>query len=312
MQGVLTGFAIIGAIILAGYLLERSGVAGPKGQFVLGRVTFFLATPCLMFFTLSHTPVATLFSYRLWMAAASAAAAALAFLLLSSLVRRLRGRERRGIGELTIGAMTASMLNSNNIGLPVAIYVFGSYDEVVPILLFQLLIMSPIALTILDAARTGSFTVWGVLRQPLTNPLVIGAGLGALVSVTGIAIPEAVFEPFHLIGNAAIPMILLAFGMSLRGARPMSAGAASGDIAVATLTKLALMPVFAYLLGAFVFGLSGPALAGAVMVSALPTAQNVFNYASRYGIAEAMSRDTVLFTTVLAVPALSLIAALLL
>jgi malonate transporter len=48
-----------------------------------------------------------------------------------------------------------------------------------------------------------------------------------------------------------------------------------------------------------------------VMLAALPTAQNVLNYAQRYERAEVIARDTVLITTVGSIPVL-VIAALLL
>jgi predicted permease len=46
-------------------------------------------------------------------------------------------------------------------------------------------------------------------------------------------------------------------------------------------------------------------------MSALPTAQNVYNFAARYQRGVVVSRDTVLVTTIASVPALLLIAALL-
>ena len=48
-----------------------------------------------------------------------------------------------------------------------------------------------------------------------------------------------------------------------------------------------------------------------VTVSALPTAQNIFNFASRYDRGVVVARDTVLITTIAAIPALVIIAALL-
>jgi predicted permease len=48
-----------------------------------------------------------------------------------------------------------------------------------------------------------------------------------------------------------------------------------------------------------------------VALGALPTAQNVFNFASRYQRGEALARDTVLVTTIAAIPALLIIAWLL-
>lgn len=308
MDGVLTGFGIIAAIIVAGYFLERSAVAGPQAQFALNRVAFFVATPCLLFYTLAHSEIAALFSSRLPLAALSAFSAALVFIVLSRLF--LRRARPRTAAEMTIGALSASLLNANNIGLPVAIYVFGDYTEVVPVLLFQLLIMNPIALSILDFSTAKKVTLGSILSQPIRNPMVIASAIGVLVAVSGVHIPDAVFEPFHIIGGAAIPMILLAFGMSLHGSKPLRGGPDTGDIWLASLIKVAVMPALAYLFGVYLLGLEGPTLTAAVMVSALPTAQNVYNFASRYNVALVMSRDTVLLTTVLSIPALSLIAVL--
>jgi malonate transporter len=47
------------------------------------------------------------------------------------------------------------------------------------------------------------------------------------------------------------------------------------------------------------------------VLAALPSAQNVFNYAQRYDRGEILARDTVLITTVLSVPVLLVVAALL-
>ncbi|RLP74541.1 AEC family transporter [Mycetocola tolaasinivorans] len=307
MGGVLTGFGIIAVVIFAGYLLARSGAAGPQGQFVLNRVAFFVATPALLFYTLAHAEIATMFSSRLPLAALSAFGAAAIYLLLSPLVRRGRTRTTP---ELALGALGASLLNANNIGLPVALYVFGNYAEVVPVLLFQLLILNPIILIVLDLGTSGKVTLGRVLSQPFRNPMVIASMLGVLVAVSGIKIPDAVYEPFHIIGGAAIPMILIAFGMSLHGSKPLAGGEHTGEIILASLIKVAVMPALALGIGSLVLGIEGPELAAAVMIAALPTAQNVYNFASRYNVGLVAARDTVLLTTVLAVPALSLIAAL--
>jgi len=48
-----------------------------------------------------------------------------------------------------------------------------------------------------------------------------------------------------------------------------------------------------------------------VVLAALPTAQNVFNYAQRYDSGVTLARDTVLITTALSIVALVIIAALL-
>ena len=76
------------------------------------------------------------------------------------------------------------------------------------------------------------------------------------------------------------------------------------------LTSLELAGI-AWSVGHLVFGLDGTALFGVVLLAALPTAQNVFNYAQRYDSGVTLARDTVLITTIGSVPILVLAAALL-
>jgi hypothetical protein len=46
-----------------------------------------------------------------------------------------------------------------------------------------------------------------------------------------------------------------------------------------------------------------------VVIAALPTAQNVFVYAMRYGRATALARETILVTTLAAMPVIVVVAA---
>jgi predicted permease len=48
-----------------------------------------------------------------------------------------------------------------------------------------------------------------------------------------------------------------------------------------------------------------------VVVATLPTAQNVFVYASRYGVGTVMARDTAFVTTLAAIPGIALVSGLL-
>ena len=71
------------------------------------------------------------------------------------------------------------------------------------------------------------------------------------------------------------------------------------------------MPLVAWSVGHFLFGLEGEKLFVVTVLAALPSAQNVFNYAQRYERGEVLARDVVLITTVPSVPALLVAAALL-
>ncbi|HWU60096.1 MAG TPA: AEC family transporter [Microbacteriaceae bacterium] len=305
MSGVVVGFAIIVFVIVVGYVVARVGVGGPNAGFVLNRIAFFVTNPALLFTVLAKADLHVVFSSFVAIAGIAAIASAALYVVASRLFFR------RPAAETTLGALASGYVNANNIGIPVAVYVLGNASYVAPVLLLQLLIFAPAALTTLDVTSRGSVSVGSILTQPFRNPMIIASVAGVVVALTGVTLPQAVFEPFVLLGGAAVPLVLMAFGMSLRGAKPLRAGSGRAEILVASLLKSVIMPVLAYLVAHFVFGLSGSALLAAVVLAALPTAQNVYNFSSRYERGETMARDTVLLTTILAIPVLVIIAALL-
>ena len=305
MGGVLIGFAIIGAIIAAGYGVGRAGLLGPHAQFVMSRLAFFVLMPCLLFHTIATADIAALVSPMLWVSLLSAVVVALGTAAVFGLVLR------RSVTVTTVGALAASYVNANNIGLPVAVYVLGQATAVVPVILLQLVVMAPIALTILDAA-TASGRGWKRrVLGPVSNPLIIASLLGLLCSAFRIDLPTPVLEPFSLVGAAAVPVVLLSFGMSLHGSAPLRDPAIRTDVIVASSIKLVVMPAVAFVLARFVFGLGEQQVFVLTTLGALPAAQNVFNYAQRYGAAVPVARDVVLISTIGAVPVLVAIAALL-
>ena len=79
---------------------------------------------------------------------------------------------------------------------------------------------------------------------------------------------------------------------------------------VSVAWKLAVVPLLALGLGA-ALGLRGPALLVPITTAGLPSAQNVFMYATRYGAAKPLARDCVLLTTAGFVPVVLLAAAIL-
>jgi len=302
---VLTGFAIIGVVIAVGYLIARFGLVPPEGRAVLSRIAFFVTTPALLFTVLTRADVTVLFSSFLLVSLSTVLIVAAVYVLASRLFFR------RPLPETVIGTASSAYVNANNIGLPVAIYVLGDPQWVAPTLLLQLLLLAPTILTVLDISTSGRTSVGAILTQPLRNPMIIASALGLLVAVTGVQVPAPVLEPFSIIGNASIPLVLMAFGMSLRGQRPLEAGPARVEVVVASALKSLVMPAVAWTLGRFVFQLDAEHLFAVTVTAALPTAQNIFNFASRYDRGVAVARDTALVSTVTAVPVLIAVSLLL-
>ncbi len=306
MQGVLTGFAVIAVVIGVGYALGRGGHLGEHGRDVLTKLAFHVATPALLFTTLAPTDLSVIFSSRLLVTALSTAAAAGVFVAVG-VVRSW------GVGRTTIGALCSGYVNSGNLGIPIAVYVLGDASLVAPVLLFQLLLLTPVALTVLDlSGRDGEKgPLWHRLLTPLRNPIAVGSLAGVAVSASGIGIPSFVMDPVTLIGNMSVPAVLLAFGISLCGSAMPGRGPDRPLVLLSVALKTVGQPTVAWALAVGVFGLRGAPLLDVVVTSALPAAQNLFTYASSYGVGERLARDSILVSTVLSVPVLVVVAALL-
>ncbi|MFF3490927.1 AEC family transporter [Streptomyces sp. NPDC002795] len=309
MQGVLNGFAVIAIVIAVGYVIGRRGYLGAGGREVLNRLAFHVASPALLFTMLAKADLAVILSPSLLVTALSTAAMAGIFIT----VGVVRGW---GTGRTTIGALCSSLVNSGNLGIPIAVYVLGDASLVAPVLLFQQLVVTPIALTVLDLSEASSGAerlTWAQrLLTPFRNPVAIGSLSGVLVSATGITVPSPIFDPLELIANMSVPGILIAFGISLCGSS--WPGGRSDDrvpVLLSTALKAVGQPVAAWALASFVFGLHGARLLDVVVTSALPAAQNIFTYSSRYRVGERLARESILLSTMVSVPALVVVAALL-
>lgn len=195
-------------------------------------------------------------------------------------------------------------------------------------------------------ARRERLRMW---TAPARNPLLLGVLAGLVVNLAGWdmsgwlggLVPQAL----HALGSMAVTLMMIALGMSLAGASPKvtrrltiaqvtrlrqedgttrvvqfpvrGGGEEFNDAAergpllwVTVAWKLVVVPLMALGIG-WVLGLRGPALLTPVTTAALPSAQNVFMYATRYGVAKPLARDCVLATTIGFVPVVLLARALL-
>jgi malonate transporter and related proteins len=309
---VVAGFITVVSIIVLGVVLAQFGILDVSAQHMLARLTFYVAGPALMVTVLGGTDISRMFSANLLASITGVVLSATTYICLARLVWR------RSAGDTVIGAFASCYVNAGNLGLPIAAYVLRDASQVVPTLLTQLLLLQPVGLAVLDAIsrseRPGQSRArrW-LLRigQPFVNPLLIGSLIGLLLSVLHLKLPVPVHNPLALVGGMAVPAMLLAYGVSLRTGPLPGSGEPPAQIAVIVALKLVVQPLAAYLLARYVLGLQSIELLAVTVVAALPTAQNVFTFAVRYGQGEVLARDAIFVTTLGSVPVLLLIAGLL-
>ncbi|MGW4893549.1 AEC family transporter [Kitasatospora sp. NPDC004240] len=349
---LLSGFAPIWALTGVGYLVGRSGLLGPHGERVLGRFVFHVAMPAALFTMVARTPLDRFANASvLAFVAGTAVAMSLGLFLLRLLSRRPGGATtggegdgkgaggggndsegedggedggaRRRTGERAVGTMAAGYVNSANLGIPVAVQVLGDVSFVAPVVLFQILLVTPAVLTVLDSGR-GRPALTAVLTLPLRNPILLATGLGAVLSATGWRLPAELARSCELLGGAGVPTALVALGMSLYARpsaedgggpgrpseRPAGAAGRFAEVGAVVAVKTVVQPLAAWAFGAYALGLAPAQLLTVVLFSALPTAQNVYTYAREYGVGAALARNAVLCSTLVSMATLSLVGRL--
>ena len=392
MGEVVSGLAVFAVVIAVGWALVRFGAVPAGSDTILTGVCFYAATPALLVTTIGGADLATVVSR----ATLAGLLAETLGIVSAWLVHRLA--LRRSVAESTIGALAAGYVTAANLGIPVLIVLLGDATAIAPILLLQLLVISPAAFAVLDVSTArGAGPGPAVWTAPLRNPLLLGVVAGLVVNLTGwdagAAAGGLVANSLSTLGALAVTLMMLSLGMSLAASSPRvtrrltvarvtrlratgpgagggagapgaegldggppssggkgapssggavpgggegapspgggedpGAGGSDGGVGgpegstdrgergavlwVSVAWKLVVVPLLALGLGA-ALGLRGPALLVPITTAGLPSAQNVFMYATRYGAAKPLARDCVLLTTAGFVPVVLLAAALL-
>lgn len=305
MAAVLASFAVVGVIIVLGYLVQRTGVLGEGAQLVLTKLVFFIASPALLFSTISSARPRDVFGAPMAVQVLSVVAVVAVYLVLNRVFWRAQA------AETVVGAMSASYVNAGNLGIPMAAYVLGDASQIAPILLFQLAVYTPLVMLIFEFSTGREAQFWKSLGHVASNPILVASLAGVVVMLTGWTVPEFVMEPIHLLAGASVPCMLLTFGMSFAASGALVSGAARGPLLTSVALKNLVQPLIAYVLARLLFGLPAEMVLACVVMAALPTAQNVYTYALRFGRGAPLARDATLVTTLCAIPSLLLIAFLL-
>jgi predicted permease len=190
----------------------------------------------------------------------------------------------------------------------------------------------------------------GIAMLPVHNPIIIASAFGALVSATHFHVPADVGNALGLLGGAAVPVALITLGMSLHAgkrAERVEAGAREttevttpieametieateaiqpsnqakfartnksviAETVMSITLKTAFQPVLAYILAHYVLNLPAHDVLAVTLCAALPTAQNVFIYASEYALDTVFARNAVIFSTIASMASLWTVVALL-
>lgn len=274
-------------LALVGMFWRRAGWAYDVA--FVTRLSMTLSVPCLIFMAMVRTHVEP--SLLRDTVIAALACYVLVGLLVWGLVRLLDLDVATFWAPLTFG-------NTGNIGLPIALFAFGQPGFDLAVVVFAVM-----------AITSFTFGVWVVAGggNPVTavrEPLVWGTVAGALFLAFGWPVPGWLGKSLDLMGQIAIPLMLLTLGVAISGLRPRSIGQA----ATLSLVKLVLCVGVALGVG-MALGLPRQALGVLVLQIGSPVPVTAYMLATKYGAGPDAVAGLVVVSTALSVGALPLLLA---
>jgi len=273
-----------------GYAWVRLGVEY-KVDFVT-RLAMTLSVPCLIFTALMKTQIEPAALTALSLAAVAAyGAVTLAMVVLA----RLAGLDMRAyVAPLIFG-------NTGNLGLPLALFAFGETGLGYAVVVFAIMAIWSFTFGIWLVAGRGAF------GKVLREPLLWGTLLGGLFLWQGWETPRVLTRTLELIGQMAIPLMLITLGVAVARLTP---GRISQAV-VLSVAKLVVCVALAWAVGLW-FELDKIAFGVLVLQIGTPVAVTSYLLAEKYGADAQAVAGLVVVSTVLSVFALPAMLAVLL
>lgn len=240
-----------------------------------------LSVPCLIFVALMKAEIDR------QALAATFVAACVAYLavtvVFAAVVKLMRLEMRTFLAPLIFG-------NTGNLGLPLALFAFGEVGLSYAIIIFAVM-----------AVYSFSFGVWivsggGSLIKVVKEPLVGATLLGALFLYQDWQTPQWLTNALELVGQMAIPMMLITLGVALARLKADSFGRALG----LSIFKVVICTGLAWVTGLY-FQLEPIAIAVLVMQIATPVAVTSYLLAEKYGADAGEVAGLVVVSTLLSV-----------
>ena len=140
-------------------------------------------------------------------------------------------------------------------------------------------IVSVIAILVLSRPAGERNMKRAILSEIARNPLLGSMLIGVTVNLLEIPVPAFLAQAAVFLGDAALPLLLMSIGASLRFAAIRSNAA---PLALAVAAKIIVFPMTLVLIGVMV-GLGPLALAVLAAVGAAPTASSTYTLATELG-----------------------------
>jgi predicted permease len=311
MASILNILAPIFLIIALGALLRVTRFAPPEFFRGTNRLVYWVAMPCALFYQTAEARIEGGAAFRVF---ATLVIAGFTCMALASVVGRGLRVQPRQLGSFVQGSFRG---NVAFVGLPVITLTFAQASKLVAADVAGLAVLAiAFLIPIYNLATVALFTsilrpetasrsaqLRSLLRDVITNPLVVSSLAGLLFSFAGWPLPPIARQTLKLIGDMTTPLALISIGAGLA---LVSARAGLALAAAAALIKVGVAPLVGYLVAPHI-GLTPVELRVAMIFLACPTASASYIMAQMMGADDTLAGTIILASTVLSFPALSVV-----
>ena len=257
-----------------------------KVQFVT-RLTMNLSVPALIFTALVKTKIDP---EALQITALASAVAYIGVALLSAFALRVgRLSQRTFLPPMVFG-------NTGNLGLPLAFFAFGQAGFDYAVVVFAVTAFLSFTLGVWLVSGNGS------PLSALKQPIVWATVLGSIFLANDVSLPNWSMNTLELLGQIAIPLMLITLGVAITRLKPASLGRAFG----LSILKLVICVAVPVAIGLWL-GLPEVAFAALVLQVATPVAVTSYMLAEKYGADAEEVAGLVVVSTLLSVLVIPLI-----
>ena len=275
MSPIVTALAPVLFLILLGFVLTRLRFVPEAAWGGIEKLTYFVLFPALLVHNLAGQRLDGVpWLDMLTVIAAALSIAAAALLVLKPFTRRsgpaFTSIFQGGIRFNTYLALAVTQALFGDAGLQIGSVAAG----------FLIVIINLMCVT--------AFAIWGsrasgsikrLLRDVVTNPLIIACVAGGFLAATGTALPDLVDDSFDLISHAALPLGLMTVGAALV---PGHIRGHLGAALLASIVQFGLKPLAAILLiGAT--GLTGIPAAALIIAFVTPAPPSAYILSRQLG-----------------------------
>jgi len=297
MQALITVILPVFLLIAAGWTATRFGLLSAAASEALTKFAQSVAFPCLLFRAVVQLDIGEEFNAPLLLGYYAAASACFVVGMIGA-----RLIFRREWEDCVVVGFCCLFSNTLMLAIPITERAYG--HEALASNFAIVAIHAPFCYTLgivtmeLVRARRGRLRplLLGqhIVRQVVTNPLVIALMLGFVVNLAGLTTPAPVYAAVNMLADAAVPVGLFAVGGVLTQYRLEGDGRLIAMICGITLL---LHPSLMWLLGRAA-DLPSSAFRSAVITAAVAPGVNTYVFANIYGRAKRVAASSVLVTTV--------------